>query len=147
MSNENLYALFEAHFPADRASPFLHLDGGGAVTYADLEAGSARYAAFFAGLGLVPGDRVAVQVEKSAEALLLYLGCIRAGLAYLPLNSAYQEGEVGYFLENAEPRVVRTPPVVGAALLGLDRINAAPDVRDRLRSFFAATGARPMAQP
>ncbi len=47
----------------------------------------------------------------------------------------------------AEPRVVRTPPVVGAALLGLDRINAAPDVRDRLRSSFAATGARPMAQP
>ena len=47
----------------------------------------------------------------------------------------------------AEPRVVRTPPVVGAALLGLDRIDAAPDVRDRLRSSFAATGARPMAQP
>ena len=47
----------------------------------------------------------------------------------------------------AEPRVVRTPPVVGAALLGLDRIDAAPDVRDRLRSSFAATGAGPMAQP
>ena len=29
--------------------------------------------------------------------------CLRAGLVYLPLNSAYQEGEVGYFLENAEP--------------------------------------------
>jgi hypothetical protein len=47
----------------------------------------------------------------------------------------------------AEPRVVRTPPVVGAALLGLDRIGAAPGVRDRLRSSFAVTGARPMAQP
>ena len=110
MSNENLYAVFEACFPADRAAPFLHLDGGGMVTYADLEAGSARYAAFLASLGLVPGDRVAVQVEKSAEALLLYLGCIRAGLAYLPLNSAYQEGEVGYFLENAEPRAVVAQP-------------------------------------
>ncbi len=110
MSNENLYALFEARFPADRAAPFLHLDGGGTVTYADLGAGSARYAALFASLGLVPGDRVAVQVEKSAEALLLYLGCIRAGLAYLPLNSAYQEGEIGYFLENAEPRAVVAQP-------------------------------------
>jgi N-acetylglucosamine kinase-like BadF-type ATPase len=47
----------------------------------------------------------------------------------------------------AEPRVVRTPPVVGAALLGLDRIDAAPDVRERLRASFAASGARPSAQP
>jgi malonyl-CoA/methylmalonyl-CoA synthetase len=80
------------------------------VSYADAAAGSARYAALFAGLGLVPGDRVAVQVEKSPEALLLYLGCLRAGLAYLPLNSAYREGEVGYFLEDAEPRAVVAQP-------------------------------------
>jgi malonyl-CoA/methylmalonyl-CoA synthetase len=108
--NENLYSLFESRFPADRAQPFLLLDSGASVSYAEVDAGSARLASVLAGLGLEPGDRVAVQVEKSPEALLLYLACLRAGLAYLPLNSAYQEGEIGYFLENAEPRAVVAQP-------------------------------------
>jgi malonyl-CoA/methylmalonyl-CoA synthetase len=108
--NENLYALFESRFPADRSQPLLLLDDGSKLTYAQAEAWSARFAALFASLGLVPGDRVAVQVEKSPEALMVYLGCLRAGLAYLPLNSAYQEAEVGYFLENAEPGLVIAQP-------------------------------------
>ncbi|HEX5128095.1 MAG TPA: AMP-binding protein, partial [Usitatibacter sp.] len=86
--NENLYALFESRFPADRSQPLLILPEGGVVTYAQAHEGAGRYAALFASLGLEPGDRLAVQVEKSTEALLLYLGCLRAGLAYLPLNSA-----------------------------------------------------------
>ena len=108
--NENLYALFESRFPADRGKPLLCLDSGAELSYADADAGAARYASLLAGLGLKPGDRVAVQVEKSPEALLLYLACLRAGLAYLPLNSAYQEGEIGYFLENAEPGAVVAQP-------------------------------------
>jgi malonyl-CoA/methylmalonyl-CoA synthetase len=108
--SENLYSLFESRFPAERSRPLLLMQDGNDVSYADADAGSARYAALFASLGLVPGDRVAVQVEKSAQALLLYLGCLRAGLVYLPLNNAYQEGEVGYFLENAEPRAVVAQP-------------------------------------
>ena len=108
--SENLYALFESRFPADRELPLLLLPDGGVVTYRQAEEGAARYASLLAGLGLAPGDRVAVQVEKSPEALLLYLGCLRAGLAYLPLNSAYQEGEVAYFLENAEPGAVVAQP-------------------------------------
>jgi malonyl-CoA/methylmalonyl-CoA synthetase len=108
--NENLYALFESRFPADRAKPLLILESGKAVSYGEAEAGAARYAALFASRGLVPGDRIAVQVEKSPEALILYLGCLRAGLAYLPLNNAYHEAEVRYFLENAEPRAVVAQP-------------------------------------
>src|SRR5687767_1677885 len=108
--SENLYSLFESRFPADRSAPLLLLGDGRVVTFADAEAGAARYASLLASRGLLPGDRVAVQVEKSAEALLLYLGCLRAGVAYLPLNSAYQEGEVGYFLENAEPAAVVAQP-------------------------------------
>ncbi|MGZ5036028.1 MAG: malonate--CoA ligase [Usitatibacter sp.] len=110
MTDQNLYALFESRFPVDRQKPLLLVDSGAPLTYADAEAGSARYASLLAGLGLAPGDRVAVQVEKSPEALLLYLACLRAGLVYLPLNSAYQEGEVGYFIENAEPRAVVAQP-------------------------------------
>jgi malonyl-CoA/methylmalonyl-CoA synthetase len=108
--SENLYELFESHFPMDRQRPLLILEDGTALSYAAAEEGSARYAALLASRGLAPGDRVAAQVEKSPEALMLYLACLRAGLVYLPLNSAYQEGEVGYFLENAEPRAVVAQP-------------------------------------
>ena len=108
--NGNLYALFESRFPRDRENPLLILEDGETVTYAQAHAGAGRYAALFASLGLAPGDRVAVQVEKSPEALIAYLGCLRAGLVYLPLNSAYQEAEVGYFLENAEPGAVVAQP-------------------------------------
>lgn len=108
--NANLYALFESRFPKDRSHPLLLQAGGPAVSYAEAEAESARFAALLVARGLVPGDRVAVQVEKSPRALFLYLACLRAGLVYLPLNSAYQQGEVGYFLENAEPRAVVFQP-------------------------------------
>ena len=108
--NANLYSLFESRFPADRDQPLLLLEDGGRVTYRDAHEGSGRLAALLAQCGVQPGDRVAVQVEKSPEALLLYLACLRVGAAYLPLNSAYQQGEVGYFLGNAQPTVVVAQP-------------------------------------
>ena len=108
--NENLYTLFESRFPADRGRPLLHSDDFSAMSYRQAEEGSARYASLLTSLGVAPGDRVAVQVEKSPEALLLYLACLRAGFVYLPLNSAYQEGEITYFLENAEPAAVVAQP-------------------------------------
>jgi malonyl-CoA/methylmalonyl-CoA synthetase len=110
MTNENLYSLFESRFPADRGQPLLILESGRHLSYAAAEEGSARYASLLAGLGLQPGDRVAVQVEKSPEALLVYLACLRAGLVYLPLNNAYREGEIGHFLGDAEPRAVVAQP-------------------------------------
>ncbi len=108
--NSNLYALFAARFPQDRSAPFLETDKGECFCYADLEGETARLASYLTGLGITRGERVAVQVEKSPQALFLYLACVRAGLVYLPLNSAYQEGEVSYFLENAEPKVVVAQP-------------------------------------
>ena len=110
MNNENLYALFQSRFPSDRHKPLLLLDSAAALSYAEAEETSARYATLLASRGLEPGDRVAAQVEKSPEALLLYLACLRAGLVYLPLNSASQEGEVRSFLENAQPRAVIAQP-------------------------------------
>jgi malonyl-CoA/methylmalonyl-CoA synthetase len=108
--NDNLYALFESRFPADRGQPLLILESGHDLTYAQADEGSARYASLLASLGLRAGDRVAVQVDKSPEALLVYLACLRAGLVYLPLNNAYREGEIGYFLGDAEPRAVIAQP-------------------------------------
>jgi malonyl-CoA/methylmalonyl-CoA synthetase len=108
--NANLYALFERHFPTDRSARFLETETGACCTYADLEQASAQLAAFLTGLGVAPGERVAVQVEKSPQALFLYLACLRAGLVYLPLNSAYRESEVEYFLDNAQPKIVVGQP-------------------------------------
>ena len=84
----------------------IELADGKRYTYADLDAQSARYANLLVSLGLKPGDRVAAQVEKSEHTVFLYLGCLRAGMVYLPLNTAYQAGEVAHFVADAAPRVV-----------------------------------------
>ncbi len=57
-------------------------------------------------LDLPVGARIAMQVEKSVEAMMLYLATLRAGYVFLPLNTAYQSAEIEYFIENAEPAVV-----------------------------------------
>ncbi len=101
--NENLHALLAGRFPADPDAPCLILPDGRRVSYAELESQSARYAGLLVAAGIKPGDRVAAQVEKSPEALYLYFGCLRAGGVFLPLNPAYQRGEVEYFLNDAKP--------------------------------------------
>ncbi len=108
--NDNLYSLFESRFPDDRNRPFIETETGKIYTYADLEQISGRYAHLLTRLGIEKGDRVAVQVEKSPEAIFLYLACLRAGAVYLPLNTAYQKAEIDYFLHDAEPRVVVCRP-------------------------------------
>jgi malonyl-CoA/methylmalonyl-CoA synthetase len=85
---------------------FLETQSGVSWTYADMAALSARYAAALAVIGVKAGDRVAVQVEKSPEALMLYLGAIRAGAVFLPLNTAYTDTELAYFLGDAEPAIL-----------------------------------------
>ena len=106
----NAYAYFARAFVAHRDRPFLVADIGERYTYADLDHETARVAAFLTGLGLRKGDRVAAQIDKSPQGLFLYLGALRAGLCYLPLNTAYQRGELAYFLGDAEPRVVVCRP-------------------------------------
>lgn len=102
--DDNLFRLVSAR-NADPKGTFLITAEGATITYGEAMAKAERYAATLAGLGVQPGDRVAVQVEKSAEALMLYLGCLAAGAIYLPLNTGYTEVEVAYFLSDAEPRV------------------------------------------
>ncbi len=119
----NLYKLFRDRFPESRTNDFIETSDGGRYSYADLERESARYAGFLAGLGLKTGDRVAVQIEKSPQALFLYLGCLRAGLIYLPLNPGYRAAEIEYCLGDAEPGVVicRPPDLDGTQKLARPR--------------------------
>jgi malonyl-CoA/methylmalonyl-CoA synthetase len=108
--NANLYAVFRQRFPSDLDDCWLETSDGLYYSWRDLERGSAKIANLLASLNLPVGARVAAQVEKSAEALMLYLATIRAGFVYLPLNTAYRASEMAYFIENASPSVVVCAP-------------------------------------
>jgi malonyl-CoA/methylmalonyl-CoA synthetase len=104
--NANLYALFAASFPSDRRACALETRMGRYYTWDDLERATAKLANLLSRLNLPKGARVVAQVEKSPEALMLYLASIRAGYVYVPLNTAYRRAEVDYFLQDASPAVV-----------------------------------------
>jgi malonyl-CoA/methylmalonyl-CoA synthetase len=106
MKNQNLFAALRAAFPADLDAVAIETDNGLTYSWADLERSTAMMANLLQSLNLPQGSRVAVQVEKSVEAVVLYLATLRAGYVFLPLNTAYQSTEIEYFIGNAEPAVV-----------------------------------------
>ncbi|MEO8118774.1 MAG: malonyl-CoA synthase [Rhodoferax sp.] len=105
-SNGNLFSALRAAFPQDLDAVAVETDNGLYYSWRDLERATAMMANLLASLDLAPGARIAVQVEKSVEALVLYLATLRAGFVFLPLNTAYQSAEIDYFIGNAEPAVV-----------------------------------------
>ncbi len=114
--NANLHALFQERFPADDQALFIETDDGRRLSYGDADRESARLAGVLARLGVVPGERVVVQVDKSPEAVFLYLACLRLGAVYVPLNTAYAPEEVAYFLSDARcPISSPSMPGAGAA--------------------------------
>jgi len=122
----NLYAMLRAGFESRLDAVFLRMPEGRVVTYADIDDMSARIATVLIDSGAEPGDRVVVQVPKSATAVALYLASLRIGAVYVPLNEAYTADEVAYFLADAAPSVVviapgrHLPPGCDAAVLTLD---------------------------
>jgi malonyl-CoA/methylmalonyl-CoA synthetase len=106
MAQENLFAALRAAFPANLDLIAVETDHGLNYTWRDLDRASAMMANLLNGLNLPKGSRIAVQVEKSVEAAMLYLATLRAGYVFLPLNTAYQSSEIEYFIGNAEPAVV-----------------------------------------
>jgi len=117
MTNANLYALFQSRFPSNPNAPALAVPGGETITYGGLDMLSARYAGTLKSLGVTKGDRVAVQVDKSPQAVALYLACLRIGAIYLPLNTAYTPAEVAYFIGDAEPALLVCRPQSEPSLL------------------------------
>lgn len=103
--DDNLYSVLEAGFPQDRSAVAIETPTR-TYSWADIDAISGRIANLLSSYQIPLGSRVAVQVEKSPEALILCLATFRAGLVCLPLNTAYREGEISYFLQDAEPAVV-----------------------------------------
>ena len=99
----NLYHLLASRFPADRSKPAFLLADGTAISYGQLEDDVARTASLLIEYEVEPGDRVALQSEKSVAAVAVYLATLKVGAVFLPLNTAYTEAEIDYFLDDAEP--------------------------------------------
>ena len=148
-ANGNLYALLAQRFASAPEATCLELEDGRRYSYADLEAESARYANLLASLGLERGDRVAAQIDKTPQTVFLYLGCLRAGYVYLPLNTAYQKNEVEFFLGDAEPKVAVGRPEAGAWFSEAARKTGVPNVFELdsrgAGSLVAAAAKQPAA--
>ena len=104
--NHNVFSALRAAFPDNLDTWAVETDQGLVYSWRDLDRASAMVANLLKSLDLPEGARVAVQVEKSVEAMMLYLATLRAGLVFLPLNTAYQKAEIEYFIGDAEPAVV-----------------------------------------
>ncbi len=116
-SNNHLLNHLSAAGAADKV--FATRPGQPDLSYADLFSGAERIAKTLTNVGLQPGERVAVQVEKSLEALQLYLGTIMVGGIFLPLNTAYTVSELAYFLSDATPTVVVCDPARAAEMASI----------------------------
>ena len=117
MANHLYDALFGPH--ESTQTPFLLRPGQGPVSYGDFLALASRVAGVMAEHGIATGNRVAVQVKKSVEALAVYAACVRAGAVFLPLNPAYTPTEVEYFVTDAEAALLVCDPTSAAVLLPL----------------------------
>ena len=110
MAQHNLFAALRAGFPRDLDQTAVQTETGLFYSWRDLDRATAMLANLLQSLGLPAGSRVAAHVDKSVEAMLLYLATLRAGYVYVPLNVAYQSAELEYFLANAEPAVLVCSP-------------------------------------
>ncbi len=124
--NQNLFTLFHSRFPADKSRVIIETESGRSITVSEFETTIGKYANLIRTLDISPGERVAIQVEKSPEALMLYLACLKTGVVYLPLNSAYRGDEISYFLGDAQPALVIHSPQDDDWMLPLcERLNIA----------------------
>jgi malonyl-CoA/methylmalonyl-CoA synthetase len=114
-----LTALWRDGAPADASVPFLRVPGGQVWSYGDLERQSGRIANGLVAAGVAPGDRVAAQLQKSPGVLALYLGCLRSGAVFLPMNTAYTPAEVDYLLADSSPAVALVGDEGAATLAAL----------------------------
>lgn len=114
MANPLFDTLFGQHTGSEAV--FLRLPDGQTITYTSFLEMAAQYAGLLTELGLNAGDRVAVQIAKSPQALAVYAACAQAGLVFLPLNTAYTADEVTYFVENSGASVLLCGPEQQIAL-------------------------------
>ena len=125
-NNCNMYIEFARMAAAAPERIAIETQDGKTISYARLEAEVGRYANALLASGLKRGDRVAAQLPKSLHSLFVYLACLRSGLVYLPLNTAYQSRELEYFLRDAEPGLIL---VTGERVNGMNAVASAIHAR------------------
>ena len=135
----NLYEILRAR-AKNPAKTAIETPDGARISYEELFARAGRTARALADLGVEPGDRVAAQIEKSPDAIVLALACFRAGAALLPLNTAYTLAELEYFLADAEPALTLCRPAQFTAVRALGErlsLRAVASFGDRGDGTFA----------
>ena len=108
MTNPLFDALFAPHLGKD--TPFLHLEDGTTLTHDAFLRKAAQIGGALVELDLSAGDRLALQVHKSPEALAVYAACVQKGIIFLPLNTGYTASELDYFIENSGAKLVICDP-------------------------------------
>ncbi len=125
------FGLLRKRFASGMERPMLRVPGRPTVTYGEMDARSALAAGWLGSQGVSAGDRVVVQLPKSADGVALYLGVLRLGAVYVPLNTAYTEAEVDWFVSDAEPAaVVRDAAALTAGLERAKPLTGCADCRD-----------------
>ena len=107
--NQNLYDLFEQNFPILNR-PFIEKPDGGILTYGYMKKMTGIFSNALDSLGVTIGDMVIVQTNKSPEVVFLYLACLKTGAIFVPLNTAYTQSELEYFISDSDPKVVICDP-------------------------------------
>ena len=113
---QTLTAALTAAFATHVGKVCLTIPGGATWTYGQIDELAARFVGVLGELAVEPGDRILVQVDKSVEAVALYLACLRAGCAYVPINTAYTGAEVTYFVGDAQPALFVCRPAQAAEM-------------------------------
>ena len=116
MSNHLFHMIKSVIAPS---KTLMETDDGRHLSYGDMLGETGRMANALRGLGVRPGDRVAVQADKSPEMIFLYLACVRAGAIFLPLNTGYTLAEIDYFVGDATPSLVICRPQALEAMRAL----------------------------
>ena len=111
---ESLFAALLAVGASEH--PFLTVPGGPSLSYGDVKGRSAQLAGALAAAGVERGDRVVAQIDKSPDAIALYLACLRSGVIFIPINTAYTDAEVQYFVDDADASMLVCTPERSAAL-------------------------------
>ena len=117
--HSNLYDILKQKFPKKRNSELFIIPGEKSWTYNEIDSHSARLANLFIALGMKPGDRLIAMIEKSVFSLCIYFGCLRSGIIYVPLNTAYTNSEIEYFIKNSNPKIFICDPSNKQKILGL----------------------------
>ena len=132
-----LFAAQVARTPEAVAVTF----GDRSMTYRELDEAANRFAHLLSGYGVGPGARVALLLERSAEAVVAMLAALKTGAAYLAIDPALPAARMQFMLDDAAPIVVITTAGLRSRLDGCDL--AVIDISDLGDTGLAAVETQP----